>query len=153
MCVSHHFILHAQRNAVVSSPFHSASLPPPFAHAPGFFLKKFRGAHCDLNDLPTLDPELYRNLLRLRDHFQQHAPPPSTSASLAPATTHDPTAPTAAAAPSPDLDLGLTFTVADEVAAALGDPGAEVELKPRGRHIPVTADNVREYIHRVAHYK
>ena len=25
-----------------------------------FFLKKFRGAYCDINDLPTLDPELYR---------------------------------------------------------------------------------------------
>lgn len=52
-----------------------------------------------------------------------------------------------------DLDLGLTFVVADEVAAALGDPSAEVELKPGGRHIAVTADNVNEYIHRVAHYK
>lgn len=43
-----------------------SSLPPP---PPGilvelplapFFLKKFRGAYCDINDLPTLDPELYR---------------------------------------------------------------------------------------------
>ena len=25
-----------------------------------FFLKKFRGAYCDINDLPTLDPELAR---------------------------------------------------------------------------------------------
>lgn len=25
-----------------------------------FFLKKFRGAYCDINDLPTLDPELHR---------------------------------------------------------------------------------------------
>ncbi len=35
----------------------------------GFFLKKFRaGAWCDVNDLPTLDAELYRNLMRLRDY-------------------------------------------------------------------------------------
>jgi ubiquitin-protein ligase E3 C len=25
-----------------------------------FFLKKFRGAYCDINDLPTLDPQLHR---------------------------------------------------------------------------------------------
>ncbi len=25
-----------------------------------FFLKKFRGAYCDISDLPTLDPELHR---------------------------------------------------------------------------------------------
>lgn len=34
----------------------------------GFFLKKFRGAHCGLNDLPTLDPQLHSNLLKLRHH-------------------------------------------------------------------------------------
>lgn len=33
----------------------------------GFFLKKFRTAFCDVNDLPTLDGELYRNLMLLRD--------------------------------------------------------------------------------------
>ncbi|KAI3426511.1 hypothetical protein D9Q98_008876 [Chlorella vulgaris] len=31
-----------------------------------FFLKKFRGAYCDINDLPTLDPELHRNLFFLK---------------------------------------------------------------------------------------
>jgi len=45
------------------------SLCPPLFPPPGilvelplapFFLKKFRGAYCDINDLPTLDPELYR---------------------------------------------------------------------------------------------
>ncbi|KAG2447722.1 hypothetical protein HYH02_007182 [Chlamydomonas schloesseri] len=108
----------------------------------GFFLKKFRGAHCDLNDLPTLDPELYRNLLRLREHLLSA----SASASAAGGGGDG-------GADSAAMDLGLTFVVADEAAAALGDPHAEVELKPGGRHIAVTADNVREYIHRVAHYK
>lgn len=50
---------------------HITSSPrcPPTPSSPGilvelplapFFLKKFRGAYCDINDLPTLDPELYR---------------------------------------------------------------------------------------------
>eukprot|EP00798_Chlamydomonas_sp_ICE-L_P015877 gene15877-22007_t len=37
----------------------------PFA---GFFLKKFRGARCDINDLPTLDPVVYRNLMLLKHY-------------------------------------------------------------------------------------
>ena len=32
----------------------------------GFFLKKFRGGMCDLNDLPSLDSELYENLRKLK---------------------------------------------------------------------------------------
>ncbi|KXZ44858.1 hypothetical protein GPECTOR_61g811 [Gonium pectorale] len=134
----------------------------------GFFLKKFRGAHCDLNDLPTLDPELYRNLLLLREHFgaaaqqqqqQQLALPgqqqqPSAPASGASSAGGTPDSSTHGAGDAADaMDLGLTFVVADDAAAALGDTSAEVELKPGGRLIPVTADNVREYIHRVAHYK
>lgn len=34
----------------------------------GFFLKKMRNPHSDINDLVTLDPELYRNLMFLRDY-------------------------------------------------------------------------------------
>ena len=34
----------------------------------GFFLKKLLARGCDLNDLPTLDAELYRSLLLLRDY-------------------------------------------------------------------------------------
>ncbi|GMH39401.1 hypothetical protein BSKO_07299 [Bryopsis sp. KO-2023] len=34
----------------------------------GFFLKKFRSSFCDINDLPTLDPEMYRSLLLLRNY-------------------------------------------------------------------------------------
>ncbi|GLC57434.1 hypothetical protein PLESTB_001224100 [Pleodorina starrii] len=118
----------------------------------GFFLKKFRGAHCDLNDLPTLDPELYCNLLKLREHFAAGAAAASSSPA-APEGSSQQGGEAAAAAAAAAMDLGLTFVVADDAAAAVGDPGAEVELKPGGRHISVTADNVNEYIHRVAHYK
>ncbi len=93
----------------------------------------FRGARCSLNDLPTLDPDLYRNLLRLRDHFAQ----PGASSS----------------------DLGLAFTVDTAIGfSGFGGDGSssmveEVELKVGGRSIPVTAENVQEYIHRMAHFK
>ncbi|PRW45057.1 E3 ubiquitin- ligase UPL6 [Chlorella sorokiniana] len=50
-----------------------------------FFLKKFRGAYCDINDLPTLDPELYRNLVFLKRYTGDVA------------------------------ELGLTFTITDNV--------------------------------------
>ena len=33
----------------------------------GFFLKKLLRRGCDVNDLPTLDPELYRHLMLLRE--------------------------------------------------------------------------------------
>ena len=48
-----------------------------------FFLKKMRNPHSDVNDLVTLDPELYRNLMFLRDYTGDFA------------------------------DLALTFTTAD----------------------------------------
>ncbi|KAL4444560.1 hypothetical protein ABPG77_002377 [Micractinium sp. CCAP 211/92] len=50
-----------------------------------FFLKKFRGAYCDISDLPTLDPELHRNLVFLKRYEGDVA------------------------------DLGLTFTITDNV--------------------------------------
>lgn len=33
----------------------------------GFFLKKLLRRGCDVNDMPTLDPELYRHLMLLRE--------------------------------------------------------------------------------------
>ncbi|KAG2492353.1 hypothetical protein HYH03_009301 [Edaphochlamys debaryana] len=120
----------------------------------GFFLKKFRGAHCDLNDLPTLDPDLYRSLLRLREHLTATASAAAAAAGAAGAGGAGPDGSAAGGGEAAAaMDLGITFVVADDAAAALGDPHAEVELKPGGRLIPVTADNVREYMHRVAHYK
>lgn len=49
----------------------------------GFFLKKMRNPQSDVNDLVTLDPELYRNLMFMRDYSGDFA------------------------------DLALTFTTAD----------------------------------------
>lgn len=37
-----------------------------------FFLKKMRGGVCDINDMPSLDPEVYKHLLQLR-HYQGEA--------------------------------------------------------------------------------
>lgn len=34
----------------------------------GFFLKKFSGKLCDLGDLASLDPDVHRNLLALREY-------------------------------------------------------------------------------------
>ena len=33
-----------------------------------FFLKKMRGGVCDINDMPSLDPEVYKHLLQLRHY-------------------------------------------------------------------------------------
>ncbi|GAX81158.1 hypothetical protein CEUSTIGMA_g8591.t1 [Chlamydomonas eustigma] len=86
-----------------------------------FFLKQFRlGSRCDVNDLPTLDMQLYRNLMMLRQYKGDVA------------------------------DLSLTFTVN---ASASGQQNLEVELKPGGRDIAVTKDNVVEYIHRVSDFR
>lgn len=38
-----------------------------------FFLKKMRGGVCDINDMPSLDPEVYKHLLQLR-HYTGKAP-------------------------------------------------------------------------------
>ncbi|MEW5297235.1 MAG: hypothetical protein WDW36_000459 [Sanguina aurantia] len=88
----------------------------PFA---GFFLKKLRGGYCDLQDMPTLDPEVARNLSSLATYRGDVA------------------------------ELSLTFSITDSV---FGEH-REVELKPDGRSIAVTHDNVMEYIHRVAEYR
>ena len=76
----------------VQAMFEGILLELPLA---GFFLKKFRaGAWCDVNDLPTLDAELYRNLMVLRDYQGDAA------------------------------DLALTFTVADSTLGAHREVGS-----------------------------
>ncbi|KAL6751920.1 hypothetical protein V8C86DRAFT_2767494 [Haematococcus lacustris] len=84
-----------------------------------FFLKSMRGGKCDLHDLPSLDEQLYRNLLSLRQH------------------------------PEGVVDLSLTFCAVSDVRGQR----VEVELKPGGKDIPVTADNLEEYIARVADFR
>eukprot|EP00879_Flechtneria_rotunda_P028518 GHRR01030643.1.p1 GENE.GHRR01030643.1~~GHRR01030643.1.p1 ORF type:complete len:210 (+),score=78.04 GHRR01030643.1:176-805(+) len=97
-----------------------------------FFLTKMRGGVCDINDMPALDPEVYKNLLQLRHYKGDFA----------------------------ELSLNFTATVVDPTPAS--GPGIissnvprqqEVELKPGGRDIPVRADNVIEYIHRLADFR
>eukprot|EP00775_Hariotina_reticulata_P004342 gene4342-4595_t len=88
-----------------------------------FFLKKMRGGVCDVNDMLSLDPEVYKHLLQLR-HYKG------------------------------DLsELALTFTATAVDTAAFAPRQREVELKPEGRDIPVRADNVIEYIHRLADFR
>lgn len=147
-----------------------------------FFLKKFRGAYCDINDLPTLDPELARcaagggggwrrrwrvvgagprwsRLLRLASASGWACRPLYARASPAhPPTCRQPTShPPRHRSNLAFLkrydgdvaDLGLSFTATDSV---LGR-AVEVELAPRGRDTPVTADNRLAYIHRVADHR
>lgn len=157
-----------------------------------FFLKKMRGAYCDLNDLPSLDPELYRHLVKLRHYTAEQL-----------------------------SELCLTFVVTDDVMDVMGRPQEvcrgprcswpvgrsvaghcteaaststlcrrtfvflqslhvvfpylilytlgvvlsmsvltscatgvlKVELKPGGHDIPVTQENVIQYINKVADYR
>jgi len=87
----------------------------PLAH---FFLKKFQNQLCDLHDLPSLDPDVYSNLIKLRSQDNV-------------------------------ADMELHFTITDNISGG----NEEVELKPNGKQIRVTRDNVIEYIHRFADYR
>jgi len=82
-----------------------------------FFLKKIRGAPTGVDDLPSLDPEMAKNLSYLARN------------------------------PDSVADMGLTFAVSTD------ERGNDVELVPGGSRIPVTADNVAHFIHRVASFK
>eukprot|EP00891_Asterochloris_glomerata_P001416 jgi/Astpho2/1416/fgenesh1_pm.00025_%23_13_t len=98
----------------------------------GFFLKKVRTMRADVNDLYTLDPELYNNLMFLRDYKQMLL----TEA--------------AASCLQGDFgDLALSFTTAESVL----DGNQEIELVPGGRDRSVTSSNVVEYLHRVADHR
>jgi ubiquitin-protein ligase E3 C len=96
-------------------------LRPQFA-AP--FLNKLLDRNNVIEDLYTIDPELYKHLLSLK---------------------------TLAKTDSVDLeDLSLFFTVGT---GDKGGVKSEVELIKNGRNIPVTNSNHLEYIYRVAHFK
>ena len=69
----------------------------------GFFLKKMRNPHSDVNDLVTLDPELYRNLMFMRDYDGDFA------------------------------DLALTFTTADSDVTHTREVGTQSRCPPRAR--------------------
>ncbi|WIA32325.1 hypothetical protein OEZ86_003165 [Tetradesmus obliquus] len=99
-----------------------------------FFLKKMRGGVCDINDLPSLDPEVYKHLAQLKHYSGDFA----------------------------DLSLTFTATVVDatpeqqqqqQASTSAAPRTREVDLKAGGRDIPVRADNVVEYIHRLADFR
>lgn len=101
----------------------------------GFFLKTFGGAAPDLNDLPSLDPQLHRSLLFLK-HYQARergAGLPGTARGQGGAGVHAPGAchrsRGVGSFQRPDSglrlpvqgdvsDLGLTFTITDQVPGA-----------------------------------
>ena len=106
---------------------------PLFANC---FLNKLLGRHNGIDDLYTLDPELYRHLMSLKT-FR--------------GAGHDGAAASSAAHGGATLaDLCLTF-------AAPGVDGAgratAVDLVPHGRNADVDPSNVVRYIHLMAHYK
>lgn len=88
----------------------------PFAT---FFLSKLKQKRNYLHDLPSLDPELYRQLLFLKRYKGDIS------------------------------ELELYFVIVNN---EYGEH-AEEELKPGGRNIRVTNDNVIQYIHLVANYR
>ena len=99
-----------------------------------FFLKKVRGnALCDVDDLPTLDPQLARSLASLKT--SSHSTPDPMGAESADEINVE--------------DLGLTFSLTVSV---MGRP-VEVDLVPNGRNIPVTSSNAAYFVHQVADYK
>jgi ubiquitin-protein ligase E3 C len=93
----------------------------------GFFLAKLRdGRPPELNDLATLDREMYRHLLSLKT-LDAH-----------------------------EVDaLGLDFTATDQSSYGVTDHGNAhdvVELVPGGGDVPVTAVNRGRYVHLMAHH-
>ena len=89
----------------------------------GFFLSKLRDRRPpELNDLSSLDPELYHHLLGLK----------TMSAS--------------------DVEgLGLDFTVTDR-SMSDGSTFSTCDLLPNGSNIPVTSQNRSHYVHLMAHH-
>jgi ubiquitin-protein ligase E3 C len=104
-----------------------------------FLLPQWLGKQSFLDDLASLDPDLYQGLIFLK-HYPGNAE-----------------------------DLSLNFTIADEgekhgsvlvlsityfmpCCAEFG-VARTIDLKPNGSNIPVTRDNRLEYILRVSHYR
>jgi ubiquitin-protein ligase E3 C len=89
-----------------------------------FFVKRWTGFSSSLDDLPSLDKDLYRNLLYLKRYSKKNG--------------------------DDDLsDLSLYFTTLRD---SLNGPVTH-ELVPEGRQILVTNENRFSYIHLMAHEK
>ncbi|KAK4348442.1 hypothetical protein RND71_031197 [Anisodus tanguticus] len=87
-----------------------------FSHV---FVQKLLGRYNFLDELSTLDPELYRNLMYVK-HYDGDV-----------------------------KDLALDFTVTEE---SLGRH-IVIELKPGGKDISVTKENMLQYVHAMADFK
>ncbi|TFY75116.1 hypothetical protein EWM64_g8895 [Hericium alpestre] len=100
----------------------------------GFFLAKWLGKQSFLDDLASLDPELYQGLIFLK-HYTEN----------------------------PE-DLSINFAVSEDGACPADVPGLAhlfvefgvsktVDLCPNGSNIPVTRENRLAYIYRMSHYR
>ncbi|XP_019250775.1 PREDICTED: E3 ubiquitin-protein ligase UPL7 [Nicotiana attenuata] len=87
-----------------------------FSHV---FVQKLLGRYSFIDELSTLDPELYRNLMYVK-HYDGDI-----------------------------KDLALDFTVTEE---SLGKH-LVIELKPGGKDISVTKENMLQYVHAMADFK
>ncbi|KAL5033347.1 hypothetical protein BDV3_000342 [Batrachochytrium dendrobatidis] len=84
-----------------------------------YIYAKLLGRYNYMDDLPSLDPELYRSLTFIKDYEGDCS------------------------------DLGLDFTISQDIFGHV----TNVEIKPGGAHIPLTNDNVFEYIHLMADFR
>ena len=91
-----------------------------------FFVKRVLGGHNRLDDLPSLDAELHRNMLTVKDYKGDV-----------------------------EGDLCLDFTLDLEQRSRDGRTSTKqtVELRPGGASIPVTSENRLQYLHAVADYR
>lgn len=130
-------------------------MEPRFA---GFFLKHFRpGAKCDVNDLVTLDSELYRHLMSLR-HMSSEDLSGLGLTFVVDAATFVPFSSSSSTSSVPPSRRQETAAPPSSSSSSMAAVGArvvheEVELKPGGRDIAVTGDNVTEYIYRMAYFR
>jgi len=116
-----------------------------------FVLKRMRGTAGDVEDLPSLDPELHRHLVSLRALASSSGLVAGVGGVEAP---NDPVA-----------DLGLFFSAEAEVvpnspakdrSISNSSPAfrtVSVALIPGGCDLPVTAANVYDYVRLLSHWK
>lgn len=115
----------------IQALYESILVEPQFAL---FFLQRLAGKLNETDDLHSLDPELYRHLMALKQLTREGG-----------------------AGSSDVADLSLNF----EVVTGGGEGGEEAqgglqqvtELVPGGKHVAVTSENVFRYIQLVANHR
>lgn len=121
--------------------YESVLVEPQFA---GFFLNKLLGKQNPPDDLRSLDPDLYRQLMSIKTHMVRSPLPRAVRAAL----TMRPFC-TRALAQGDMSELGLTF---DVTTSDFGETRV-IPLLPRGQEIEVTKENRLLYVALVANYK